>query len=862
MISSRATILVSLVLLAAATGRAEDVPARLKIDYANVRWQHAPREVQGVYIGPDGRTWYQLGPEMTGWSLAQIKSRLQREWKETAPQISGVRLALLEPGGRVWFQTEFGRSLLGYDGLTWVEYKGSRTSPNLGGECATQGSFPHNRTNRFAGGKAWFSASGGIHVFDGEHWSVQEFVEPGDITTTSALFAVSSNGKFAAAIYGNDQTLWTCLEGKWTKGRNLKNEKYPVERFFVTNQGLLWYRHFEELRFVSLPGAATVAEEKEEEEEEAKQVAILVKQLGDDSFDRREEASTKLAQLGETIVPDLAAALKAATDVEIKVRLKKLLDKAAPRGFKPPVVTRIGKYRVSEVKHLGQDDRGTLCIAAGAIRLAGGKTAPGLLLLDAAGEATLVRNPAGLEPWWLQDNNSGLSFYLSSSKGLWLAPYPSISPAAFLDVKENKLTEELPDLRPARVVAVDSAGRVFAAGDYRVGPVLVFTPGAPEDRQSLPTTSFPIARTSFPFVALDGSIWAQRKVEGLSRFDGQDWTTVDPGETDTFIPVTSGEEGVVLYEGQRKLYGGKGKYYLFQGGKLLGKGNIRDLAKEHRTLLVKAFATPRSSRYSPQQAAEYRPEQCAAFAADKAGNLWLLEENGKAAVLAGDVWLNATEPLQAAGASQGGARFMAPFGDNSRIYFSNMAGKSQIGEVRDGKLVCLDAPNMIKVDGLPCGLREPGGPLWVAGMGPNSFGQLTHRIGQNGQAQEMQESGWPMLVDESGNAWLGKLLNQPQNKLKVWRGGKIVQHLEIPGTDRVMSLFSDKPGSVYAVTSMGLTHLIAEGEGPYRADKTYVLPSAPNFRQPSFSRLGYVVDNTYMGLPPEPQVTLYRLPRE
>lgn len=862
---SRLTAL--LLLFVTCVSRAQESPARLDIKLANVRWQHAPRGVQGVCVGPDGRTWYQLSPELNGRSLEQIKSRLQKEWREHTPQVSGVELALLEPGGRAWFLTDFHRTLLGYDGQTWVEYQGTNKPANFGGGSPSQGRFLNNHIVRFVGGRAWFRGRGGIYSYDGQEWTTPEFADPADPNATVPMFAVSPGGKFAAAVYGKDLTLWTWREGKWTKGPNLKEEGiFSVDPFVVTDQGIMWFRYGGELRSIAMPGAQGGDPNKEGDA-----IAALVKQLGDGDFARREEASRKLAELGPVIKPRLAAALKVAEDVEIRLRLKKLVDKAAPLpGSQRPVVAKIGNYQVSEVKQIGQDDQGTLYIAAATIQAGEGKPVPGLLRIDAAGEAALLANPAGLESWWRRGNDLQREFFHSSSRGLWLSQLPGVSPHACLDLKTNKLVTELPEIRGGGVVAIDKEGRVFTSSFQGSTSVMVYTPGAPESRASLPETRFPIAPTSIPFAALDGSVWAQRKIEGLSRFDGQEWTTVDPGGGDQLTPVTSAEEGVVLYEGQRKLYGGQGNHYLFQRGKLLGKGNIRDLVKEHRAILAKAFTSPRSSQYSQQQAAWFPSPRCVVVAADKEGNIWLLEEN-KVVVLVGDVWLDAAEPLKAAGSPPGGASFMSAFGDRSRIYFSILGstpGKSRIGEVREGKLLFEDAPDMTHDDSLPCGLREPGGELWLAANTPTSgrksgiIDQMSLRLGQNGQAQEIQNSGLPMLVDESGKVWLGRISQQPHNKFVLWHGGKIVQRLEIPGTDGVRSLFSDKPGSVYAFSTIGLIHLIADGEGQYRADKTYVLPPFSHSPKPMYSPLGYIVAKTFTDSPPEVKLLLLRLPRE
>jgi hypothetical protein len=860
-------LLFTVILLFAARSAPAAEP-RLEIKLANVRWQILPREVHGICVGPDGRTWYQLDPDAKGQSLVQIKSRLEREWKEHSPQVSGVELALLEPGGRAWFLTDFHRIVLGYDGRTWVEYQGSNKPANFGGGPISQGRFLNNHIARFVGGRAWFRGRGGIYSFDGQAWTVPEFADAADPKATVPMFAVSPGGKFAAAVYGNDLTLWTWREGKWTKGPNLKEEGiYSVDPFVVTDQGIMWFRYGEGLRSIAMPGAHGVEPNKEVDA-----VAALIKQLGDDDFVRREEASQKLADLGPVIKPRLAAALKVAEDEEVRLRLKKLVEKAAPLpGPQRPVVTKIGNYQVSEVKQIGQDDQGTLYIAAAKIQSGDGKSAPGLLMVDAAGEATLLANPPGMETWWRKGSDAPRDFYVARSGSLWLGQLPGAFPHACLDLKTNKIVAELPEVRVGGIVAVDKEGRAYTAGFHFPGTptVIAFTPGAPDNRLTLAETKVPIVPATVPFVALDGSIWVERKVEGLSRFDGKDWTTVGPLEADKLTPVTSGEDGVVLYEGERKIFGGKGNHYLFQRDKLLGKGELRSLIQKHHALLAKAFSTPRSSRYAAHQVADFQPQRSVVVAADKGGNIWLLEENYKVAILAGDAWLDAADSLKASGSPSGGAGYMAPFGDNSRIYLSILGGsKALLGEVREGKLLFADGPNMTPSDGLPYSLRELTGELWLPAnklMRVSNVGfpgQVSLRLGQNGQAQEVQDSGWPMLVDESAFVWLGRIANQPQNKFALWRGGKIVQRLEITDTDGVRSLFSDKPGSVYAFATSGLIHLIADGEGPYRVDKTYVLPPLPSSQRLQHSRLGYLVAKTFTESPREVLVVLLSLPKE
>src|SRR6185369_10381775 len=98
------------------------------------------------------------------------RQQLEVEFREKTPQINTVMPALFEPGGRVWFYIDNAQELWGYDGNTWIEHKATALS-RFAGRCATRGELFHNIHNRFAGGKAWFLDSRGIHVFDGTDWS-------------------------------------------------------------------------------------------------------------------------------------------------------------------------------------------------------------------------------------------------------------------------------------------------------------------------------------------------------------------------------------------------------------------------------------------------------------------------------------------------------------------------------------------------------------------------------------------------------------------------------------------------------------------------------------------------------------------
>src|SRR5205814_1838099 len=111
------------------------------------------------------------------------------------------------------------------------------------------------------------------------------------------------------------------------------------------------------------------------------------------------------------------------------------------------------------------------------------------------------------------------------------------------------------------------------------------------------------------------------------------------------------------------------------------------------------------------------------------------------------------------------------------------------------------------------------------------------------------------------NVWLvhprRSLLN---NRLSVWRHGRLIQELTIPSVESVGTLIADKPGSVF-IWSHGLSHLTTkqkDGTGGYQIAASYVVPaSASEFVH---SDLGYLVGSAFRD--GEQQLYLVRLPRD
>ena len=82
----------------------------------DVLWQVLPREIESVFVGPDKRIWWTLERQAPFNNLNVLVNVIREQFHSKSPVLYGVRPALFEPGGRVWFIDGFERYLIGYDG--------------------------------------------------------------------------------------------------------------------------------------------------------------------------------------------------------------------------------------------------------------------------------------------------------------------------------------------------------------------------------------------------------------------------------------------------------------------------------------------------------------------------------------------------------------------------------------------------------------------------------------------------------------------------------------------------------------------------------------------------------------------------
>ena len=315
---------------------------------------------------------------------------------------------------------------------------------------------------------------------------------------------------------------------------------------------------------------------------------------------------------------------------------------------------------------------------------------------------------------------------------------------------------------------------------------------------------------------------------------------------------------------------------LYRGSELIATGSISDLIEEHTADFREGF--------DPRPLREGRADPALTFdvTADKSGNIWWRDVQRRLLVWDGQQWHNAHEELIAGGSQDGAANWIRPLGDGRKIYVYETENYPKPahcfqGELRKGKLHFVPERSVLARNGWPpLGLRDLQGGLWIPvekRSGPNSF-FLPHaaRIDQTDNADEFSDASEACAVDRSGGVWLAASdyrLNDRGGFL-IWRNGKIVQKLQVPGCQQHDPLASDRPGSMYALTAVGLAHYVAEGpdyqqyhlQAYYRLRDLSGTPRALFAAPPGYLSIVSSQQLRYQRSPLECRLALVKIPKQ
>jgi hypothetical protein len=814
-----------------ASAAAQDVQSkRLNLVLENARFQALPREVRRVCVGPDGRTWFSLDAALldagraAAESVADFKNRLAREFAEKSPQVYGGDLALFEPGGRVWFFLPRQSLLLGYDGKTWIDHPLPDVNDRVIGYCLTRGGCTAGRANRFARDTAWFICARGILRFDGKDWSHQALSDNPPPNSASVALAVSPDGKTVAACQTSTAvgvaTYWLHRNGQWTSCQATANDpRNPggnrrLASLALSDAETLWLAYSNgQLECVSL-GA-------EEPPVDDPAVAELIGRLADDDFAVRQRATRELLARGSSIKPQLEKALEGQLDAERDFRLKLILQSFLPKPATPGRIppSDFGGVQVTYARQLFQAPAGKVGVIAQNLRDADLRLGSGIAILEGDGRAKVIF-PKNVSFTGFNYLNENLPVFLDEGRRAWWPRNLAGEAVQLLDAESGEVLDSAPAPMFGGVQAVSAEGRIFLARTNAGSSgerIAVYTPGAPEKRSLLKMNKL---STRYPQFALadDGAAWAiEREVNPtvrvggywggkLVRFDGKAWRTLDFQPAQMVRSLTPGKGGVLLVQTSMESI-------LYRGEKVVASGDPVDLIEKHRELFRKSFGPD-----LPAFAHDPNSRQVGQVLADKGGNIWRLEEGGGLMVYANDRWQAAQDALVAAGSPDGRAAFIVPLGDGRKIYVAERGGRlggsgAYFGEVRDGKPRFSEAPKIEIRDNDALKVRDAAGALWGISLLEASKGnsqEFIVRLDGEGVREKLEAAGTPRLVDAAGNLWVEKNDAPAGCAYRLWRNGRWGREIAIPNVARNCRLVSDRPGSVFAWTNLGLQQLVAD----------------------------------------------------
>lgn len=802
-----------------------------------------PEYVRAVYRGPDGRIWYQLSGDSLGRSDSQLKGLLEAEYRQTTPQIAGASLALLESNGRAWFYNNDATVLWGYDGEHWIEHRAFPGARFLG-RCPTAGELEDNLVNRAAGGKAFFRDLQGVHVFDGKNWSYRGIATRVPTQNGQIRYAVSPSGNYAVALPPKIENqrpniaflnleLWTLKEGQWQEAESPWADKPgSIGPFIITDSGVLWYIWYQgaynvggRLRWLSLAPPADASP--------SERVARLIAMLDDNAFEIRQQATDELVILEQDVGPQLEAARKVAkASAEVRTRIDGILRLRKARLASDDATidafgSTIGQCRVQRPKSVFQDAAGGRYVFAEAVSQGESEPRMGLAVVTADRKSRvypLDNLDAGVLSLPINVPGPVLD---SATKSLWISTPTFPGPVRRLDLVSGTADAGDPDRHFGVVQAFNDNGHLFIGGQPHFlassrASIGLLRPEVADTRLSLTPRMEPLGWSEF-IVGDDGVVWAMRKEQGLCQFDGREWKLVHTPKQNV-TPRLGGTGGVLIALTNRK-------FGLWHPGGFEEADTLNELIKANRALIAKAF--PPS--YTPIQR---QLRFC--ISTDTSGNIWVIE-NGKFSVLANDSWLDVAGALQRVGLTQGRIRYLSAVGDGSKIYISDLGlahlqGRSFLARLVDGNIEFTPAPHATASGGSTLCLRTDDGALWIPCQDAEARGNITQVLSyrpaivtHEGEKNDGPREGWPALIDRSGNVWLVEKKHTPTDGLMIWRDGRIVQRLKMPGKVIADNLFSDRPGSVFVWTSQGLHHLVVSEDDP----ETFTLKSTHVLRLPS-----------------------------
>jgi len=782
-------------------------PASLAVEAADnfqppvlrdVMWQVLPDNIRSVFVGPDKRIWWQIDHGREKPDVADIQEIIEGRFGSEAPEIYGARIALFEPGGRVWFIDHSGKYLLGYDGERWLE----RQAPGRNSFCGSSpnhGRYARKGYNLVVRGKAFFPSTDGVHCFDLE---------------TETWFYVPIPGyKFPGVFLmpePDGKGLIACFNGIVDSRAN------------PTEYSVIMWRWREDNWTLPIPEGIS----------KTKVAGIVPVKKGvwiDEQYQRGGVPETRLWFI--SYAPE--------TDAQ---------------ETQPPFT--LGPYSAGEVALKNYDGSGSSYFGAKEILKEGKSLGPGMLVHQADGKVTalLGKQFVGLPRHDYRCGGSG-PLAVPGRNAVWDPRWTVTHQEPLLvSLQTGDVMATMPDHKFGWLHSALDDGTVFASitePGQANDTIAVCKPDAPDTRTVLESQQIEIKRNVF-CIASDGAIWAAvpdpddptrgtQKRSTIVRFDGKKWEPVEAfkgfANASRLIPGRNAEILAI----------GRSECRFIAGDEIYRDNDLQALIAGHKKAFASAFLMGSSGGNNGR----------GKIVADKGGNIWL---NGPLKVLISDTWVDAKPSLRAAGSREGEVVQITAIGDSGMVYLTDFTsawegGTSFYGEVVGGDLVFTPAPacnvtrsarrRTISHDNALC---VPVQVPKVDRRGANAgHGQEVYLVAGDFAPKRLTDAGWPMLCDKSGNMWLGQVAGKERNLYNIYAHGELAHTLAIPSVSYTpVWPISDRPGSVFARTSTGIYHLTAEEPDQpakytikKRYDDTSIMAEWTSWV--GYSSLGYIV---------------------
>ncbi len=453
---------------------APESPPAMAITFSDEAWQALPASVEHVFVSPDDRPWFVLASDPLNADeepkyLPAIKGAIESQFTLPMPQLRGVLPVLFEPAPskRIWFVTRDNKTLLGYDGKTWIE-KTLRDSLFMGAPTGHAKLGDASRTLAVQG-TCFFPDEHGIHTFDGKTWAYQRMQPERDNVSARVMLSSTPDGKrVLGASRMQYQVIWEWEAGTW--------QSIPLPKTLTTNnlsmvvplgndQAMIWT--FDK-------GLVLFPYRGQKKAPSTKELDQWLTDLGGETYASRDAAMQKLIEAGPLANERATPRLATTTDPEILWRLAYVVQ-ATQQDRNSPV--KVSNYQIYRPSYAGYLFDGHSLIAGSSIRKGDDPAQPGLLVMDAAGAITVY--PGALLGGSISSRGPGDSGFLPwQGTRVWVpGPKPGL-----LDWEKSALIASIPETRYNFLHAVQADGTVYVSK------------GEPGKTGSKPTTWGPIKR--------------------------------------------------------------------------------------------------------------------------------------------------------------------------------------------------------------------------------------------------------------------------------------------------------------------------------------------------------------------------------